>query len=93
TTVEQMKMLLTRIGFSSTAVVTGDITQIDLPRERPSGLCHVIEVLRNTEGISFTFFDSKDVVRHPLVARVLDAYYAYESGRDKKPSSHHRPSR
>ncbi|MGH8579147.1 MAG: PhoH family protein [Gammaproteobacteria bacterium] len=93
TTLEQMKMLLTRIGFGSTAVVTGDITQIDLPRERPSGLCHVIEVLRNTEGISFTFFDSKDVVRHPLVARVLDAYYAYESGRDKKPSSHDRPSR
>ncbi len=91
TTVEQMKMLLTRIGFGSTAVVTGDITQIDLPRERPSGLCDVIEVLRNTEGISFTFFDSKDVVRHPIVARVLEAYYAYESGRDKKPPSRDRP--
>jgi len=79
TTVEQMKMFLTRIGFGSTAVVNGDVTQIDLPRGQQSGLRHVVEVLRGIEGISFTFFQSKDVVRHPLVARVLDAYEAYES--------------
>jgi len=78
TTVEQMKMFLTRIGFGSTAVVTGDITQVDLPRERRSGLRHVIDVLRDQSGISFTFFHSKDVVRHPLVGRILDAYEAYE---------------
>lgn len=74
TTIEQMKMFLTRIGFGSAAVVTGDITQVDLPRERPSGLRHVLEVLKGTEGISFTLFRSKDVVRHPVVARILDAY-------------------
>lgn len=74
TTIEQMKMFLTRIGFGSTAVVTGDITQIDLPRENQSGLNHVIRVLENVKGISFTFFDSKDVVRHPIVGRIIDAY-------------------
>ena len=79
TTVEQMKMFLTRIGFGSTAVVTGDVTQIDLPKDRKSGLKHVIEVLSNVKGISFSFFTSKDVVRHPLVARILDAYEAHES--------------
>lgn len=78
TSVEQMKMFLSRIGFSSTAVITGDITQIDLPRGQRSGLRHVIDVLRGVEGISFTFFDSGDVVRHPLVARILDAYEAHE---------------
>ncbi len=78
TTVEQMKMFLTRIGFGSTAVVTGDVTQVDLPRERRSGLRHVMDVLRGTEGISFTFFQSRDVVRHPLVGRILDAYEAHE---------------
>lgn len=86
TSVEQMKMFLSRIGFSSTAVITGDITQIDLPRGQRSGLRHVIDVLRGVEGISFTFFDSRDVVRHPLVARILDAYEAHEKrageGRD-----------
>jgi len=86
TSVEQMKMFLSRIGFSSTAVITGDITQIDLPRGQRSGLRHVIDVLRGIDGISFTFFDSKDVVRHPLVARILDAYEAHEQrsgeGRD-----------
>ena len=86
TSVEQMKMFLSRIGFSSTAVITGDITQIDLPRGQRSGLRHVIDVLRGVEGISFTFFDSRDVVRHPLVARILDAYEAHEErageGRD-----------
>jgi phosphate starvation-inducible PhoH-like protein len=78
TSVEQMKMFLTRIGFGATAVVTGDVTQVDLPRGQRSGLRHVIEVLRDVEGIGFTFFNSKDVVRHPLVARILDAYEAWE---------------
>ncbi|MGH8584350.1 MAG: PhoH family protein [Gammaproteobacteria bacterium] len=78
TTLEQMKMFLTRIGCGSTAVVTGDITQIDLPQGRASGLRHIIEVLKDVEGVSFTFFRSRDVVRHPLVARVIEAYDAYE---------------
>jgi len=78
TTIEQMKMFLTRIGFSSTAVVTGDITQIDLPRGKQSGLRHVIDILKDEEGISFTFFNSRDVVRHPLVARILNAYERHE---------------
>ena len=78
TTIEQMKMFLTRIGFGSTAVITGDVTQIDLPRGRESGLKHVVKVLGDTDGISFTFFQSRDVVRHSLVARILDAYDDYE---------------
>jgi len=78
TSVEQMKMFLTRIGFGSTAVVTGDVTQIDLPRGQRSGLVHVAEVLEHVDGISFTWFQSKDVVRHPLVRRILDAYAAHE---------------
>jgi phosphate starvation-inducible protein PhoH and related proteins len=79
TTVEQIKMFLTRVGFGSTAVVTGDITQIDLPSEKMSGLRHVLEVLKEVEGISFTFFNAKDVVRHPLVQRIVKAYEAYEN--------------
>ncbi|MEQ1528224.1 MAG: PhoH family protein [Methylococcales bacterium] len=78
TTVEQIKMFLTRIGFGSTAVVTGDVTQIDLPSEKMSGLRHVLEVLKDIEGISFTFFGVRDVVRHPLVQRIVSAYEAYE---------------
>jgi len=74
TTVEQMKMFLTRIGFGSRAVVTGDITQTDLPPGKQSGLSHVIEVLRGVEGVAFTFFDAQDVVRHPLVQRIVRAY-------------------
>ena len=74
TTVEQMKMFLTRLGFGSKAVVTGDITQIDLPRHQRSGLRHAIEVLRGVEGVAFTFFNSRDVVRHPLVQRIVQAY-------------------
>jgi phosphate starvation-inducible PhoH-like protein len=74
TTVEQMKMFLTRIGFGSTAVITGDVTQIDLPRGQKSGLRHVVDVLKDVEGISFTFFTAKDVVRHPLVQRIVTAY-------------------
>ena len=74
TSVEQMKMFLTRIGFGSKAVVTGDITQIDLPRQQRSGLKHVIDVLRGVEGVEFTFFNARDVVRHPLVQRIVLAY-------------------
>ena len=79
TTVEQMKMFLTRIGFGSTAVITGDVTQIDLPRGTQSGLRHVIDVLNSVEGISFTFFKAKDVVRHPLVQKIVTAYEEHES--------------
>ena len=79
TTKEQMKMFLTRIGFGSTAVITGDATQIDLPRGSQSGLTHAIKVLEHVEGISFTYFQSKDVVRHPLVQRIVDAYEKMEN--------------
>ena len=79
TTIEQMKMFLTRLGFGSTAVVTGDMTQIDLPRHVKSGLKDAVEVLRGVEGVSFTFFESRDVVRHPLVARIVNAYEAREA--------------
>jgi len=82
TTIDQMKMFLTRIGFGSTAVITGDVTQVDLPRERKSGLRHVIDVLHEVEGISFSFLTSKDVVRHPLVARIIDAYERAEKKLD-----------
>ena len=78
TTVEQMKMFLTRLGFGSIAVVTGDMTQVDLPRHTKSGLRHAIEVLKDVEGISFTFFTAKDVVRHPLVQRIVQAYEKHE---------------
>ncbi len=78
TTTEQIKMFLTRVGFGSTAVVTGDVTQIDLPNERMSGLIHVLKVLKDVEGISFTFFEVRDVVRHPLVQRIVTAYEQYE---------------
>jgi phosphate starvation-inducible PhoH-like protein len=74
TTIEQMKMFLTRIGFGTTAVVTGDLTQVDLPRHAKSGLRDAIDVLRGVDGISFTFFTASDVVRHPLVARIVRAY-------------------
>ena len=79
TSVEQMKMFLTRIGYGSRAVVTGDITQIDLPRNQLSGLRHVCKVLRDTDGVAFDFFTSRDVVRHPLVQRIVEAYNSYES--------------
>ena len=74
TTREQMKMFLTRIGFGSTAVITGDVTQIDLPRGTGSGLIHASEVLAGVDGISFTRFTSRDVVRHPIVQRIVEAY-------------------
>ena len=78
TTVEQMKMFLTRIGFNSRAVITGDITQIDLPKHQKSGLRHSIEVLGEVGEISFNFFQAKDVVRHPVVARIVEAYEAFD---------------
>ncbi|MCW8887628.1 MAG: PhoH family protein, partial [Gammaproteobacteria bacterium] len=78
TTREQMKMFLTRIGFGSTAVVTGDVTQIDLPRGTQSGLRHAVEVLNEVKGISFTFFLAKDVVRHPIVQKIVGAYERQE---------------
>ena len=83
TTREQMKMFLTRIGFNSTAVVTGDDTQIDLPHRKDSGLIHVEQVLKEVDGITFTHFDSSDVVRHPLVKRIVDAYSADEQAADQ----------
>jgi phosphate starvation-inducible protein PhoH and related proteins len=79
TTVEQMKMFLTRIGFGSKAVVTGDVTQTDLPPGKQSGLSNVINVLRGVDGVAFTFFDAADVVRHPLVQRIVKAYEAQSS--------------
>ena len=84
TTAEQMKMFLTRLGFGSVAVITGDVTQVDLPRPRQSGLRHATEVLRDVEGISFTFFQAKDVVRHPLVQRIVTAYESFEADADTK---------
>ncbi len=81
TTAEQMKMFLTRIGFGSTAVITGDITQIDLAQNKKSGLLHIIDVLKDISGISFTHFEPKDVVRHPLVQIIVEAYERYENNR------------
>lgn len=78
TTVEQMKMFLTRIGFGSKVVVTGDVTQIDLPKGQQSGLRQVIDVLSDVEGLSFSFFTPRDVVRHPLVQRIVEAYDAQD---------------
>ena len=78
TTPEQMKMFLTRIGFGSTAVITGDVTQVDLPRGQLSGLRQAVEILGQVEGISFTFFSARDVVRHPLVQRIVKAYDAFD---------------
>ena len=74
TTTSQMKMFLTRIGFGSTAVITGDVTQIDLPKGTRSGLVQVTSVLRKVKGVSFTWFNAKDVVRHPIVQRIVEAY-------------------
>jgi phosphate starvation-inducible PhoH-like protein len=86
-TVEQMKMFLTRIGFGSVAVVTGDVTQTDLPRHIKSGLRDAIDVLKDVDGISFTFFTARDVVRHPLVQRIVRAYEMHaEANPDPKKS-------
>jgi phosphate starvation-inducible PhoH-like protein len=79
TTIEQMKMFLTRIGFGARAVVTGDLTQTDLPSGRMSGLQHAQLILRGVHGVAFTLFDAGDVVRHPLVQRIVQAYESHES--------------
>ncbi len=79
TSTEQMKMFLTRIGFGSHAVVTGDITQIDLPSGQQSGLKNATEILKDVDGVAFTFFSPRDVVRHPLVQRIVEAYEADDS--------------
>jgi phosphate starvation-inducible protein PhoH and related proteins len=81
TTAEQMKMFLTRIGFGTTAVITGDITQIDLHRTQQSGLKQAMEILRGVEGITFSMFTPQDVVRHPLVQRIVEAYEAHQDGK------------
>jgi phosphate starvation-inducible protein PhoH and related proteins len=84
TSVEQMKMFLTRMGFGSKAVVTGDITQTDLPKQQLSGLRHVMKVLPGVPGVAFTHFTSKDVVRHPLVQRIVEAYEARQGDADAR---------
>ena len=81
TTSEQMKMFLTRLGFGSKAVITGDVTQIDLPTGRPSGLIEAMKVVNDIEGISFIYFDDRDVVRHRLVQQIVKAYEAYTTQR------------
>jgi phosphate starvation-inducible PhoH-like protein len=82
TTPEQMKMFLTRIGFGTRAVITGDVTQVDLPRHQRSGLVNTLEVLDGVKGIGVTRFDSRDVVRHPLVQRIVEAYDRHERDTD-----------
>jgi phosphate starvation-inducible PhoH-like protein len=82
TTPEQMKMFLTRIGFGTRAVITGDVTQVDLPRHQRSGLVNTLEVLEGVKGIGVTRFDSRDVVRHPLVQRIVEAYDRHERDTD-----------
>lgn len=84
TTAAQMKMFLTRIGFGSTAVITGDITQIDLPRGTESGLVQVSKILHNLSGITFNYFDAKDVVRHRLVQHIVEAYDQYDQQAKRK---------
>ena len=79
TTIEQMKMFLTRIGFGSRAVVTGDVTQTDLPDQTRSGLVHASRILQRVDGVAFVQFDARDVVRHPLVKRIVRAYEAAEA--------------
>ncbi|MGC8968273.1 MAG: PhoH family protein [Thermus sp.] len=83
TTPEQMKMFLTRMGFSSKMVITGDVTQIDLPKPQRSGLVEAIRILKGIEGIAFVHFQESDVVRHPLVARIIKAYEEAERGGDR----------
>ena len=83
TTSEQMKMFVTRLGFNSKAVITGDITQIDLPNANRSGLVEAVDILSNVEGIRFCYFDEGDVVRHHLVQRIIRAYEDYK-GRNEQ---------
>ena len=93
TTCEQMKMFLTRIGFGSTAIVTGDVTQIDLPGHRMSGLNHALQVLAKVKGISFTHFNSKDVVRHELVKRIVDAYEKDDDNNQTRTATSFKPKK
>ena len=86
TTPEQMKMFLTRIGFGSKAVITGDVTQIDLPRGKKSGLKEVMEILKGIEGIEFVMLSEEDVIRHPLVAKIIKAYEIYEKNKEENKS-------
>ncbi len=86
-TAEQMKMFLTRLGFHTKAVVTGDVTQVDLPPGRPSGLIQISEVLRNVSGIKFVYFQTGDVVRHRLVREIINAYNRHENGTGKGAAS------
>ena len=79
TTPQQMKMFLTRLGFGSKAVITGDITQVDLPKEDYSGLIEIRKILSNVKGVSFEYLTKEDVIRHPLVQQIIDAYEQYES--------------
>lgn len=79
TTIDQMKMFLTRIGFNSTVVITGDVTQVDLPRDKPSGLKHAQGILQNIPSISFNYFETKDVIRHPVVKDIIEAYAKSEA--------------
>ena len=85
TTSEQMKMFLTRLGFNSKAVITGDITQIDLPNDRRSGLIEAIEIVGKIDGIAFVYFDERDVVRHSLVQRIIKAYDEYGASQPYTP--------
>jgi len=81
TTSEQMKMFLTRLGFNSKAVITGDVTQIDLPSGRRSGLAEAVEIVSKVEGLSFVYFNERDVVRHSLVQRIIRAYEEHENAK------------
>jgi len=92
TTREQMKMFLTRLGFGSTAVITGDVTQVDLPRGSPSGLKQALKIFKDIPGMSFNFFTSVDVVRHPIVQRIVEAYEAYEQKEEAPPRDNHDPN-
>ena len=94
TTPEQMKMFLTRIGFGSKAIITGDITQVDLPDGKKSGLKEAIKILSDVEDLAFCYFTHKDVVRHPLVQKIIQAYEAYDAKRNKQDrGEHHDKSR
>ena len=84
TTNEQMKMFLTRLGYGSKAIITGDITQVDLPRGKSSGLAQASKILKNVKGLDFMYFTSSDIVRHPLVQRIIDAYEDYDEKKESK---------
>ena len=89
TTSDQMLMFLTRLGYDSKPVITGDITQVDLPPDRPSGLVEARDILRNIDGIAFCAFTEQDVVRHPLVRQVIRAYEQRNRERGEKPEQGH----